>query len=47
MPKYQLDPEVQKRVDRIVAELPRLSDAQLDAIADVLARIRLRQEQGQ
>lgn len=44
MPPYQLDPAVDDWVDQIVSELRPLTDEELDAIADVIASIRLRRE---
>lgn len=40
---YSLDPETAAELRAIARRLPPLSDDQLDAIADVLAQIDLRQ----
>lgn len=44
---FTLDPEVEEWVDQIVAQLRPLTDEELDAVADVIARIRLRGDQDQ
>jgi hypothetical protein len=40
--RHELDPELEAELDKLVAELPPLTDAQLDAISDTLMQIRLK-----